>query len=172
MANKNTLEKKKAYVSELSEKINNSSVGIIISYKGINSKDSTSLRKELREAEVDFFVVKNTMLRLASEKSGLNFSEHLVETSAIALSKDDPLKISKILTNYEKKLKESTEFKIKTGFIDGKIVTSELINELGSLPSKEQLVGQLLSVLIAPIRNLAIGLNEVCKQKSTEKVEN
>lgn len=171
MANQKNLEQKQAYVAELAEKIKNSAMGIIISYKGINSKDATNLRKELRQAEVEYFVVKNTMLKFASEKAGFDFSQHLVGTTAIAFSKEDPLKISKILTNYAKNLSNSTDFKIKTGFLDGKIIDSETINEIGSLPSKEQLIGQLLSVLVAPLRELAIGLNEVYKKQADETVQ-
>lgn len=173
MASQKILEKKQAYVAELSQKIKNSGVGVIISYKGINSKDVTKLRKELRQAEIEYLVVKNTMLKLASEKVGFDFSQYLIGTTAIALSKKDPIQISKILTNYAKKLNDTTEFKIKTGFLDGKIVESKLINEIGSLPTKEQLIGQLLNVLIAPIRGLAISLNETIKksENSPEKIK-
>lgn len=172
MANSKILEKKQAFVTELSEKIKNSDVGVIISYKGINSKDVTNLRKELRKANVEYFVVKNTMLKFATEKIGFDFSEHLTGTTAVALCKEDPVLISKILTSYAKKLKDSTDFKIKVGFLNGEIINSKTINEIGSLPTKEQLIGQLLSVLVAPIRGLAIGLNEVSKQLASKNSEN
>lgn len=168
MASQKSLEKKQAYIQEVAEKMKNSNVGIIISYKGINSKDVTQMRKELREADVDYFVIKNTMLKRASEQIGFDFSNELTGTTAIALSKDEPIAVSKILTNYAKKLKESTEFRIKTGFLDGKIVDVEIIKEIGSLPSKEQLLGQLLSVLTAPMRGLAISLSEIAKKNNNE----
>ena len=172
MANQKNLEKKQAYIQEVSEKIKNSNVGIIISYKGINSKEVTQMRKELREANVDYFVIKNTMLKRASEKVGFDFSNELIGTTAIALSNDEPTTISKILTNYAKKLEENTDFKIKTGFLDNKIVSVETIKEIGSLPSKEQLLGQLLSVLVAPIRGLAVSLNEIAKKNNENEAQN
>ncbi len=164
MANANKIKEKQAFVENLVEKIKNSNVGILISYKGISAKEVCNLRNEMREANATYFVVKNTMLKLASEKLNLNFSDSLTGTTALALAEDDPVGVSKILTNYEKKLKSTTEFKIKAGFLDGKLIDVSTIKEIGSLPSKEQLVGQLLSVLVAPIRGLAIAINEIAKQ--------
>lgn len=158
------LEKKQAYVQEISEKIKNANAGVIISYKGINSKDVTQMRKELREAEVDYFVIKNTMLKLASEQAGFDFSNELVGTTAVALCKDEPIAASKILTNYANKLEKTTEFKIKTGFLNKEIISVEKIKEIGSLPSRDQLLSQILNIMLSPITGLAVCINAIAEK--------
>ena len=160
------LNSKKQFVSELSQKIKSSNVGVLVSYKGINVENDTKLRKEMREAGIDYFVVKNSMLRFASKEAGFDFSDNLTGTTAIALSPEDPVCVAKILSKYAKELKDTTEFSIKTGFMDGKILDVKTICEIGALPTKEQLVGQLLSVLVAPIRGLAIALNAVAEKNA------
>ena len=160
------LKSKKQFVSELSQKIQSSNVGVLVSYKGINVESDTKLRKEMREAGVDYFVVKNSMLRFASKEAGLDFGDTLTGTTAIALSPEDPVGVAKILSKYAKELKDTTEFSIKTGFMDGEILDVKTICEIGALPTKEQLIGQLVSVLVAPIRGLAIALNAVAEKNS------
>lgn len=174
MPGEKTLELKKQFVSDLIEKLKNSNVGIIISYKGITVEEDTRLRKEMREAGLQYFVVKNSMLRLASKEVGYNFDEQLHGTTAIALSKEDPIVISKILTKYVKELenqeerKEKVEFYIKAGFFEGKEIGVELINEYGSLPTKEESVAKLLGLLSVPMRMFAVAVRAVA-EKQDEK---
>ena len=97
MPSQKILEAKKQYVSGLVEKIKDSKMGIIVSYKGINVEQDTRLRKEIREAELEYFVVKNSMLRFATKEVGYEIEESLHGTTAIALSKEDPIKVSKII---------------------------------------------------------------------------
>ncbi len=170
MPSEKSLKAKQRFVSELVDKIKSSNVGILVSYKGINVENDTKLRREMREAGVNYFVVKNTMLRFASKEVGYDFDEKLTGTTALALSPEDPVSVAKILTKYAKKLKENTEFTLKTGFLDGKIIDVDTIVEIGSLPSKEQLIGQLLSVLVAPIRGLAVALNAVAEKDPKDTV--
>lgn len=160
------LKKKKEFVKELTAKMKESSAGVLVDYRGINVEQDTKMRRELREANVEYFVVKNTMLRFACKELGFEgLEEHLEGTTALAISKEDTVAPAKILSKYQKDLEEETDFKIKAGFVDGKVVDKATIMELGSLPSKEQLVGQLLSVLVAPIRGLAVSLHAVAEQK-------
>ncbi|MDE5853295.1 MAG: 50S ribosomal protein L10, partial [Oscillospiraceae bacterium] len=170
MPSERSLKAKQQFVSELVDKIKSSNVGILVSYKGINVENDTKLRREMREAGVNYFVVKNTMLRFASKEVGYDFDEKLTGTTALALSPEDPVSVAKILTKYAKELGENTEFALKTGFLDGKIIDVDTIVEIGSLPSKEQLIGQLLSVLVAPIRGLAVALNAVAEKDPEDAV--
>ena len=166
MPSEKILQSKKEFVAELVEKIKGSSAGVLVDYKGINVEQDTKLRKELREAEVEYFVVKNTMLKLACKEVGYDFDKHLEGTTALALGKD-PISGAKILSKYAKDLKDSSQFSIKAGFMDGKEADAATVIEIGSLPSKEQLVGQLLSVLVAPVRGLAVALNAIAEQKES-----
>ena len=171
MPSESVLKSKKQFVADLSKKIQSSNVGILVSYKGINVESDTKLRKEMREAGIDYFVVKNSMLRLASKEAGFDFGDNLTGTTAIALCPEDPVCVAKILTKYAKELKETTEFAVKTGFLNGEMLDVKTICEIGALPTKEQLVGQLLSVLVAPIRGLAIALNAIAEKDGDAEAE-
>jgi len=166
-----TLAVKKQYVSDLVEKLKTANMGIVISYKGITVEEDTRLRKEMREAGLQYFVVKNSMLRLASKEVGYDFDEHLHGTTAIALSEEDPIIISKIITKYVKELasqeerKDKIEFHIKAGFLEGKKVGVELINEYGSLPTKEESIVKLLGLLNTPVRMFAMAIKAVAEKQ-------
>lgn len=169
MPSEKVLAAKKQYVLELIEKIKACAMGIVVSYKGINVEQATKLRKEMREFNLEYFVVKNTMLNFATKEVGYDIKEHLNGTTALALSKEDPIMVSKILTKYVKDLKDESEFKIKVGFLDGKVVEADLINELGSLPTKEELIGRILGLLTSPIRRFAIAIKAVAEKNSSEE---
>ena len=121
MPNAKVLEEKKALVASLVDKIKNSPAGVLVDYKGINVEDDTKLRRDLRNAGVDYAVVKNTMLRFAADELGLNaFDEHLNGTTALAVSTtDDVVAPAKILADYAKK---HENFKIKIGFLEGEAI--------------------------------------------------
>ena len=95
------LERKKQMVADLSERIKNSCAGVVVDYKGINVEDDTKLRKELREAGVEYTVVKNTILGRAVEDAGLAGLENVLEgTTAIATSADDYVASARILQKF------------------------------------------------------------------------
>ena len=147
------LEQKKQVVADLVERLNGSCAGVIVDYKGINVADDTKLRKELRENGVDYFVVKNTILGRAIEGTDLaDMSSVLEGTTAIALSNEDYTAAARILAKFA----ESHEnFKIKTGFLDGKVVDAATIDSLAKLPSKEVLLATVCSAFQAPIAAFA-----------------
>ena len=168
MPSEKVLQNKKELVAQLTEKLKNAVAGVVIDYKGINVEQDTKMRKDLREAGVEYFVVKNTMLRFAAKEVGFDeFIPHLEGTTAIAISNDDVIAPAKVISKYAKELKDDTDFAVKVGFMDGKVIDAATVSELGNLPSKEQLVGQLLSVLIAPVRGMAVALNAIAEQKES-----
>lgn len=157
------IEQKEQVVQEIAEKLDNSLSTIVVDYRGLNVAEATELRKQLREAGVDFKVYKNTMIRRATEKVNLtDIDEYLVGPTAIATSTEDVVAPAKILNNFAK---EHENLVIKTGVIEGKVVSLDEIKELASLPSHDGLVSMLLSVLQAPIRNFALAAKAVADQK-------
>ena len=165
MPSAKALSEKKAVVEALSAKMSNSVAGVLVDYKGITVADDTKLRKDLREAGVEYMVVKNTLLRFAAEANGYpELSQHLNGTSAIAFSENDPVAAAKILTKYADGSKG--KFVVKAGFVDGGYIDAAKVSELGKLPSKEQLLAQLCSVLNGNIRGLACALNAIAEQKA------
>src|SRR5690606_13744601 len=160
------IEQKKQVVEEISNKLKSSVSTIVVDYRGLSVAQVTELRKQLREAGVEFKVYKNSMARRAAdaaELSGLN--EALVGPNAITFSTEDVVAPAKILNSFAK---ENEALEIKAGVIEGNIATVEEIKALAELPSREGLLSMLLSVLQAPIRNLALATKAVADQKEEQ----
>ena len=167
MPNASVLEQKQKQVAELSEKLKGSVVGVVVDYKGTTVADDTALRKELRENNVEYFVVKNTILGRAIDGTDLaDMSFALEGTTAIALSTEDYTAAARILCKFA----ESHEnFKVKTGFLDGKVVDVATIESLAKLPSKEVLLATVCSAFQAPIAAFARAVQAIVdKDESAE----
>ncbi|MBQ7549511.1 MAG: 50S ribosomal protein L10 [Clostridia bacterium] len=153
MPSASVLEQKKQIVAAVADRINNSCAGVIVDYKGISVADDTALRKELREAGIEYSVVKNTLIKLAIAGTPLEgMSEALEGTSAIATSKDDYVSAARILNKYAE---GHDSFNIKTGYLDGEVVSIDKIKELANLPSREVLLSMVANVFSAPIAGFA-----------------
>ena len=140
-----------------SEKIQAAVAGVVVSYKGINVAADTKLRRELREAGVEYAVVKNTMLHRAAEKVGLQDLETVLKGStALALSNQDYVAAARILSKFAE---TSKKFEVKAGFVEGKVIDVNGVNELAKMPSKEVLVAKALGGLNAPITGFVYVLN-------------
>lgn len=158
-----TVDAKKQVVNEISEKFNESQSSILVDYRGLNVAEITALRKELRDNNIDYKVYKNTLARRAIADTDLSeLQETLVGPTAIAFGKEDVVAPAKILHNFSK---EHEALEIKGGVIEGKVATLDEIKELSTLPDYNGLVSMLLSVLQAPIRNLAYATKAIADQK-------
>ncbi len=156
------IEQKEAIVSELKEKFSQAKVVIVTDYKGLDVASLNGLRGRLREKDVEYHVVKNTLLRRAADGNDLALiSDCLVGPSAVAYSLDDPVAPAKILTEFAK---ENDALEIKAGAMEGRALDVAAIKALSNLPSREQLVGQLLSVMNGIPTALVRVLNGVPQQ--------
>lgn len=163
MPNAKILAEKQAIVATLTEKIQNAASGLIVDYKGITVAEDTALRAECRSNEVDYAVVKNTLLRRAFDNVGFQeLDEHLNGTTSLALS-SDPVSPSRVIADYAKKLGEG-RFEIKGGFMDGKVIDMDTINALASIPPLPLLRAQALGTLLAPITSLAVVLAQIVEK--------
>ena len=166
MPSAKVLEEKKAKVAALKERIAAAVAGVIVDYKGTTVEDDTKLRKELREAGVEYTVAKNTLIRIALDGTALSaMDDQLNGTTAIATSSEDYVAAARILSKFAE---THENFSVKTGFIDGEIISLEKIDELAKLPSKEVLVSKLLFMLQSPMQRLAIAASEIAKKKEAE----
>ena len=157
------LEEKALIVDQLKDKFENSQATVLVDYRGLTVEEVTELRKQLREAGIDYKVYKNTLARRAVEGTDLEaLSETLVGPTALAFSADDVVAPAKVLHNFAK---EHDNLEIKGGVIEGEIATLDQLQELSTLPDHDGLVSMLLSVLQAPIRNLAYAAKAVGEQK-------
>lgn len=153
-----TREQKEAEVAGLVEDLKNSASVVVVDYLGLNVAEVTELRKELREAGVQMRVVKNTMLRRAADEAGIEgLDEVFTGPTAIAYHADDAVAAAKILVDSAKDL-EALE--VKGGLLEGTAVSIDQIVTLSKLPSREDLLSMLLSVLQAPMRNTASVLQQ------------
>ncbi|MBS4221045.1 50S ribosomal protein L10 [Bacillus sp. FJAT-49711] len=160
------IEQKKQIVQEISEKFKSSVSTVVVDYRGLSVAQVTELRKQLREAGIEFKVYKNSMTRRAAEVAELaGLNESLTGPNAIAFSTEDVVAPAKILNDFAKK---NEALEIKAGVIEGNIATVEEIKALAELPSREGLLSMLLSVLQAPIRNLALATKAVADQKEEQ----
>ena len=157
------IAKKAQQVSEVAEQFKNATSVVVVDYLGITVEQATNLRTELRNAGVQFAVVKIGILSRAAKEAGLEGMDDIFKgPSAVAFSNDDVIAPAKILADFAKKV-EALE--IKAGVIEGKVSSKEEIEALAKLPNREGLLSMLLSVLQAPVRNTALAFKAVADQK-------
>ncbi len=159
MPSAKVLEEKKAKVAALKERIGSAVAGVVVDYKGTTVEDDTKLRKELREAGVHYTVAKNTLIRLALDGSALSAMDDMLNgTTAIATSSEDYVAAAKILSKFAE---THENFTVKTGFIDGEVISLQKIEELAKLPSKEQLLTNVAFVFAAPMASFARAIQAI-----------
>ncbi|MGI3316094.1 50S ribosomal protein L10 [Staphylococcus chromogenes] len=157
------IEAKKQHVDEIAEQLKSSVSTVFVDYRGLAVAEVTDLRKQLREAGVQYKVYKNTMLRRAAEKAGIEgLDEYLAGPTAVAFTTEDVVAPAKVIAGFAK---EHEALEIKTGVMEGSVISADQVKTVGSLPSHEGLVSMLLSVLQAPMRNFAYAVKAVGESK-------
>jgi len=163
------LERKKADTAALAEVLRNACAGVLVEYKGINVADDTKLRSDLRAAGVRYSVVKNTMLELAARQANLEgLTPYLANTTALATSTDDYTAAARILSKFALK---SKTFKVKSGFVDGKVIDEKKVDALAKLPSREVLLATVCNAFQAPIAAFARAMQAIVDQKNPPPAE-
>lgn len=166
MPSEKVLLAKQQLVADLTEKIKSAPAGVLVNYIGINVADDTRLRRELREAGVEYTVVKNTMLRFAFNALEMSeLDEQLSGTTALAISHEDPMAAARILCKYAKEI-EGDVFSVKAGFMDGKAIDAATVKEIADIPPKEVLIAKMLGSLNSPIAGLAMVLDQIAQKQS------
>ncbi|AYE37668.1 50S ribosomal protein L10 [Companilactobacillus zhachilii] len=153
------LAAKQAQVDEIAKQLTGAKSVIVVDYLGLTVEQATEMRAELREQGATMQVIKNTILRRAAEKAGVEgLEEYFVGPTAIAYSETDPVGPAKVAAKFAKDV-EAVE--IKGGIIEGKAATLEQIQELATLPDRDGLLSMLVSVLQAPVRDFAMVVKAV-----------
>jgi len=157
------IAKKAQIVDEVAEKFNAAASVVIADYRGLTVEEVTTLRKQLREAGVEMKVIKNSILSRAAKQAGLEgLDEVFTGPTAVAFSNDDVVAPAKIMDEFSK---DAKALELKGGIIEGKVASLEEITALAKLPNREGLLSMLLSVLQAPVRNVAYAVNAVVESK-------
>ena len=165
MANAKVLAQKQSEIAEFKDKFEKSKLIILTDYRGISVDDVTKIRADLRKSNCEYKVAKNTTLKFAAKEANLEGITDLLEgPTAITFSYEDYVEPAKVLYNYAK---TSEFYKIKGGIMDGKVISVDEILKLAKLPSREMLLTQLATALLANIRNVAVVLDQV-RQKQEE----
>lgn len=153
------LEEKKQIVSEVNEAATSALSAVIADYRGVTVADMTELRKQARENNVFLQVVRNTLLKRAVENTDFEcLDEVLVGPTILAFSMEDPGAAARVLNDFAK---ANDHFEIKGLSVGGKLLPAEQIDVLAKLPTYDQAVAQLMSVMNAPVTKLARTFNEV-----------
>ena len=160
MPSEKVLEAKKAQVAELIEALKGATTGVLVDYRGLTVEEDTKLRNDLRAAGVKYFVVKNTLLRLAANQTGLEDLDSILHgPTALAIS-EDAVAPAKVLADFAK---DNETLEIKSGFMDGKVLSLDEIKTLAKTPSKEVLIAKLMGSLNSPISGLARLLSTIAE---------
>jgi len=174
--NKAVRTEKKEIVKELKDKLLATKGAVLTNYRGLTVAMDTKMRRKLREAGVEYRVVKNTMTRIAAHDAGIDgLDKYLEGPTAIALSVTDPVAPAKVLADFIRENKLQV-LEIKAGLVEGKVVDVDGVKALASLPPREVLIAQLLGTMQAPIAgfvrvlggvpsNLVYALEAIRKQK-------
>lgn len=165
MPNAKVLNEKQAIVAELTEKLKAASSGVLVDYKGVTVAEDTALRSDCRANELDYAVVKNTLLRFAIKNVGLEEMDSVLNgTTSLALSNGDPIAPMRVINKFSKQF-NGAKFTIKAGFMDGKVLSLDEVHALAELPSKEVLQAQVLGTMLAPITSLAIVIKAIAEKQ-------
>lgn len=156
------IAKKAEQVELIAEKMKVAASIVVVDSRGLTVEQDTNLRRSLRESDVEFKVIKNSILIRAAEKAGLeDLKELFVGPSAVAFSNEDVIAPAKVISDFAK---DAEALEIKGGSVDGKFTSVEEINALAKLPNKEGMLSMLLSVLQAPVRNVAYAVKAVAEK--------
>ena len=164
------IAKKAEQVAIVAEKMKAAASIVVVDSRGLTVDQDTVLRRNLRESGVEFKVIKNSILTRAAEEAGLeDLKELFVGPSAVAFSNEDVIAPAKVISEFAK---GAEALEIKGGVVDGAftsvegaVASKEEILALATLPNREGLLSMLLSVLQAPVRNVAYAVKAVAESK-------
>lgn len=159
---KASIIKKAEQVQELQDKLGRAATVVAFDYPGLTVEEFTKLRGQLREADCEVAVYKNNISRRASIAAGYeDLADSLVGPKALALSFTDVVAPAKVIYEFAK---ENKSVVMHAGIVEGKIASLEVLNELATLPSRETLLTMLAVGMLAPVRELAVGLNMISEE--------
>ncbi|WP_303691479.1 50S ribosomal protein L10 [Megamonas hypermegale] len=153
----NIRPEKQAAVASLKEQLSTAKGVVLTGYKGLTVAQDMKLRAKFREAGVSYHVVKNTMLRIAANETGLEGLDPVLNgTTAIAVSAEDAVAPAKVVYDFikENKLEKTEVLTIKLGVVEGKVISVDEVKALASLPPREVLIAKVLGSMQAPISGM------------------
>ena len=161
----NNRQMKEVKVAEIKEKLAKAQGVVLSQYQGLNVEEDTELRKNLREAGVEYKVYKNTLVILAAKELGIEgIVPHLQGSISLAFGYEDPTVAARVLNDFAKTHKK---LELKAAIMQGDILDSAQVNALAAIPPRDVLIAKLLGSFKAPLSNLAYLLNSIKEQKES-----
>jgi large subunit ribosomal protein L10 len=165
MSNQNIINLKQEEVKKIAEKMSHAKAIVIAEYQGLTVDKSEELRGLLRDAGCEIIVIKNNISRRAAKEVGYDdLTQDLNGPNGVVFAYEDSMSAAKLLYAFAKK---NRKLKIKSGIVDGSFFNEEQIKDISQLPGKETLLAMLASQLLAPLRELAVGLDMLTKTEQT-----
>ena len=148
-------------VKDLTERLSGARAIVLVDYKGINIEQVNQLRNRFRESQVDYFVQKNTLIKIALNDLGITeLDPYLKGPTAVAVSKLDEVSPTRELIKFLKEVMEDKGFpSFKVGYIAGHIFNADELTALAKLPSREELLAKVLAGMNAPLSNF-VSINQ------------
>ncbi len=156
------VEIKKPVVEEISAAIKDAQSVVLVDYRGLTVEQDTKLRKELREAGVNYKVYKNTMMNFAFKGTDFeSLAPYLEGPSAVAISTTDATAPARVLAKFAK---TAEQLEIKAGVVEGTLYDADGMKSIASIPSREELLSKLLGSIQSPITNFARVMNQLAEK--------
>ena len=163
------VELKQPVVAEIAELFDGAASAVVVDYRGLTVEQDTALRKEMREAGVEYKVYKNTMMNFAFKGTACEeLCKHLDGPNALAISKDDATAPARILAKYAKDVKA---VKLVAGVVEDKYYDEAGIKALADIPAREVLLGRLLGSMQSPIANFARVIKQIAEKDGEASAE-
>ena len=159
-------QEKQLIIDEIKAKLENAEAAVVIDYMGITVEEANSMRKQLREADVDYTVYKNTLVKRAIEGTKFEgLAEALAGPSALAISQTDATAPARVLN---KVMKEYKKMEFKAGVIEGELLDAEGVKAVAEIPSRDELIAKFMGSIQSPIANFARVINQIAEQQGGE----
>ncbi|QEK11157.1 50S ribosomal protein L10 [Crassaminicella thermophila] len=160
------LDVKKQIVEEIKEKFSKAQSAVIVDYRGLTVEEVTELRKQMREAGVEYKIYKNTLMRLAVKDTDFeSLTADLTGPNAVAFGYEDPVTPARILNDFAK---EHKALELKSGVVEGQYYDIETIKQIAEIPSREVLLAKFLGSIKSPLSNLAYLLQAIADKNGAE----
>lgn len=152
-------QEKNEFVQEMNSSLKGVEWAFIFDYRGLKVEQANSLRRKIKDANSQYKVVKNTLIKLAVKDTMLeNLSDSFKGPIGIAWTKEDPISLAKVLSDFAK---ENKTFEFKSGVVSGKLINEADFATLSKLPGRQELLARLVYVMNGPARGLVTSLNEI-----------
>ena len=156
-------QEKQVIIDEIKAKLENAEAAVVIDYMGITVEEANSMRKQLREADVDYTVYKNTLVKRAIEGTKYEgLAEALAGPSALAISQTDATAPARVLN---KVMKEFKKMEFKAGVIEGELFDAAGVQAIADIPSRDELIAKFMGSIQSPIANFARVINQIAEQQ-------